>query len=302
MPLLLMIRQIRIRACAGGLCLGLTVLAASAHAQSTPTVQLVEKPFDQLSNTELSANGKLAMAINPSKWKHAETPNFELHYRRVTEAQKVAREVEYNLGCVAKALGAELNSCGRRSHVFVFEDEGEWHAFLPKTNAQPWASSFASRDDLYLNIRATKGGNTFDSETLAHETTHAVVARLYPARSWPRWLNEGFAEYMSGASVAARKHQPVVRHQGALKAANLSLDELVSSTDYPSDEESVHQFYQSSEKLVRFLMNELPRERFPKFIDAVIDGKTFEVALLDVYGDEFKDMDSFRRKYSRFTK
>ena len=48
------------------------------------------------------------------------------------------------------------------------------------------------RDDLFLDVRAAQGG--FDSQTLAHETTHAIVARIYGGRRWPLWLNEGFAE------------------------------------------------------------------------------------------------------------
>jgi hypothetical protein len=37
--------------------------------------------------------------------------------------------------------------------------------------------SFARRDELFLNIHGT--GNGFDSRTPAHETTHAVVARIF---------------------------------------------------------------------------------------------------------------------------
>jgi hypothetical protein len=40
--------------------------------------------------------------------------------------------------------------------------------------------SLALGDELFLNVREQTGA--FDSETVAHETTHAVVARIYGRR------------------------------------------------------------------------------------------------------------------------
>lgn len=265
-------------------------------------IRLVEKRFAQLSNTELSPFGKIALGIDPAKWKHAETENFIIHYRRVTEAQKVVREIEYDLWFVARTLGATRDRYARRSHVFVFEDEEEWKAFLGQTQAPTWAGSFARGDELFLNIRRTEAGGRFDSVTLAHETTHAVVARIYPGRPWPVWLNEGFAEYMGGASVAARKSQSVKRHQQTLQFAEMSLDQLMALTAYPPNELLVAQLYQSSEKLVRFLFNELPPERFPRFVESILAGKNLSAALLEVYGDRIRDYDTFKRRYERFSK
>jgi hypothetical protein len=275
-------------------------------AQGTPPpreVKLVEKPFAALSDQEPHENGKLALGIAPEKWKHAETENFILHYRRVTEAQKVAREVEYSLWYVATQLGATRDRYSRRSHVFVFEDDEEWKKFkgLLGPGGLAWAASFAIGDQLFLNVRGSNGGG-FESQTLAHETTHAVIARLFPRQRWPLWLNEGFAEYMGGASVAARKGQTTKRHQRTLRAAELPLAQLESTTTYPMDPVEIGQLYQSSEKLVRFLMNEFPQDRFVRFIDAVLSGKSIEKAALEIYADKVKDWETFLRRYERFTK
>ncbi len=266
-------------------------------------VKLVEKPWEALSDKEPRDKGKLALGIAPEKWKHAETDNFILHYRRATEAQKVAREVEYNLWHVATALGATKDRYSRRSHVFIFEDDEEWKKFkgLLGPNGLTWAASFAVGDELFLNVRGSNGGG-FESQTLAHETTHAVVARLFRGRRWPLWLNEGFAEYMSGASVAARKGQSAKRFQRALGGAEMPLGTLESMTSYPESELEIGQLYQTSEKFVRFLMNEFPKDRFVKFIDAVLDGKSMQVAVLEIYLDKVKDWDAFLRRYERFTK
>ncbi|MES2569426.1 MAG: hypothetical protein V4710_05150 [Verrucomicrobiota bacterium] len=283
---------------------GSSLLRPAAPLNPPPPreVPLVEKKFEALADQKVSEDGQKALGIDPAKWKHAETPNFILHYRRATEAQKVAREVEFNLWHVATALGATKERYQRRSHVYIFEDEQEWKQFLSLSGAPPWSISFAMGDELFLNVRREGGGSSFDSATLAHETSHAVVARIFPGERWPLWLNEGFAEYMGGASVAARKGQTIKRFQKNLQQAEMPLATLESLTEYPSDQARIGQLYQTSEKFIRFLMNELPKERIVPFIDAVVAGKGMRGALLQVYGDQFKDWPAFEKRYERFTK
>ena len=261
---------------------------------------LVEQKWETLSNKNLRKEGEAALAIDPGKWKHAETDHFVLHYRRVTEAQKVAREVEYDLWFIAKTLDAKKEQYQRKSHVFVFEDDEEWHVFLGKVQMPAWIASFAYGDELFLNVRKTQETGRFDSKTLAHETTHAVVARLYPDQRWPLWLAEGWAEYMGGASVAARKGQSVKRHQTQLRFAAMPLETMERLTSYPADEILVAQLYQTSEKLVRYLMAELPKERILRFIEAALAGKSLQTCVLEVYGDQFKDWADFRKKFELF--
>ena len=102
---------------------------------------------------------------------------FNVLASRATEAQRVVREIEYNLWFVAKALGAGKERYAKKSHVYIFEGEGEWKSFLSESETPPWSGSFAYGDNLFLHVGGP--GEGFDSHTLAHETTHAVVARLY---------------------------------------------------------------------------------------------------------------------------
>ena len=261
---------------------------------------LVEKKAEQLSSQVTSPMGLKAMAINPPDWKHAETEHFIIHYRRVTEAQRAIREIEYTLWFVAKSLGATKEQYAKKSHVYVFKDEKEWKAFLSQTSNPSWSASFAHRDELFLHIGGAAEG--FNSHILAHETTHAVVARLYPRQRWPLWLNEGFAEYMGSASMAARNSLYTKGAQGALSKASLPLAKLVAVEEYPTDRNAVDRLYESSEKVVRFLMNNFPKDRFPRFIDLIVVGDTFENAVMKIYGDRVKDYPSFTKQYERFVK
>jgi hypothetical protein len=278
-----------------------TLFGATKPDEGPRDTPLVEKKWEELSNRDLGKDGKTAISIQPEKWKHAETDNFILHYRRVTEAQKVAREVEYDLWFVAKTLRATKDRYQRKSHVFVFKDEDEWRIFLSQTAAPPWAASFAYGDELFLNVRGMDTG-IFNSNTLAHETTHAVVARLFPNKRWPLWLNEGWAEYMGGASVAARKGQTVKAFQSRLHMADLPLSTMEGMKQYPDDPVQVAQLYQTAEKLVRFLMDQMPRERITQFIDAELNGKSLEASVTEIYGDKIKDWADFQKRYERFAK
>ena len=263
----------------------------------------MEKPFDQLSDQKIDDLGRKALAIRPEDWKSAETEHFILHYRRVTEAQKVAREVEYDMWFSATTLGARKEQYAGKSHVFIFQDQNEWADFLAQTMMPSWVGSFVRNGQLYLNVRNTEPGEpAFDSRTLAHETTHAVIARLYPGRQWPLWLNEGLAEYMGAASVAARKNQPIKRHEHTLTFAAMSLDDLQQMRRYPDDPVQVAELYETSEKLVRFLMTELPKERFTRFIDAVLGGDSLQQALMAIYPDKLASYDDFLNEFAKFNK
>lgn len=288
------------------LCASVLVIASAAWAADVPPpreVHLEEKQWEQLSNRDLDPMGQKALAFSPGKWRHAETGNFILHYRRVTEAQKVAREIEYDLWFVAHTLGATKDQYTKKSHVFIFQDEKEWSQFVADvadSGVESWSASFAHGDELFLHVGGI--GEPFDSQMLAHETTHAVVARLYPNKYWPLWMNEGFAEYEGYASVAARKGQWLKGYERDLPEADLPLDELLAMKQYPAEREKVTELYQTGEKLIRFLMTDFPKDRIAKFVDVILNGGTLETAVTQIYGDQVPDFATFKSRFAHFRK
>ena len=131
---------------------------------------------------------------------------------------------------------------------------------------------------------------------------HAVVARIYSGRRWPLWLSEGFAEYMGEASVAARHWRPPKSAQRKLHFAQMSVAELIATARYPEDLDAIARLYDTSAKFVRYLFNKYPRELFPKFVDRMIEGEPATTALVEVYGNEFRDMAEFEKRFARFTR
>ncbi|MEO6872085.1 MAG: hypothetical protein ABI233_07680 [Chthoniobacterales bacterium] len=276
-----------------------------ARPTSTPTstpppydFPLGQETWEQLSNREISREGQAALALRPQQWYHGETENFVFHYRNLSDALQVARAIEFDLWYVAQSLGAPKSAYTRESHIFVFADEQEWQKFLAETNEPKWTHSFAFHDELFLNVH----GSGFDSQTLAHETTHAVVSRIYGSKRWPLWLNEGFAEYMGEASVAARHSQVPSQNQHNLAHAKMTVAKLFAPARYPVGDEAVAQLYDTSSKFVRYLYKKYPKELFPKFVDHLLNGEEIGTALQETYGNEFRDMNEFEKNFSRFTR
>ncbi len=263
-------------------------------------VPLRQEAWEALPNREISPAGQQGLAFQPRQWRHGETDHFILHYRSMSDALQVAREIEFDLWYVANSLGARPEQFARKSHVYIFRDEKEWQKFLVETRAPEWVHSFALRDDLFLDLRAAEGG--FDSHTLAHETTHAIVSRIYGSRRWPLWLSEGFAEYMGGASVAARGSRSLRSNQRKLQFAEMTVADLFATERYPEAPLGVARLYDTSVKLVRYLFNKYPPELFPKFVDLVVDGRPPAEALREIYGKEFSDLAEFEKSFSRFTR
>jgi hypothetical protein len=277
----------------------LLVVLLHAATGRADVISLEQKPPAALSDQQLNLNGKIALGIRPAAWLHGESAHFILHYRRITEAKRVAPEIEYDLAFVAKTLGAGPERYARKSHVFIFEDEKDWQAFLTQTSSPSWFASFAVGDELFLNVRDGRTG-IFNSQALAHETTHAVVARLYPGRPWPLWLSEGFAEQMSGLSVGARMGQYNPRLMRRFSAADLPIEQLTSLTIYPGNPDAIAQLYQSGERLVRFLMFQQPPDRFPRLVELLLNGESLPTAIPKIYGDRFPNYAVFTRRYELF--
>ena len=280
-------------------CLVVSALVPSGWAD---TIQFEQKAWDALANHDVGDEGNIALGIRPQAWLHGETPNWIIHFRRITEAKRVALEIDFHIGFVAKNLGAKPDQLAHKANVFVFEDDKDWKEFMSKVTAvssvSPWAASFAHGEDLFLNVRNGTTG-TFDSQTLAHETTHAVVARIFPGKRCPLWLNEGFAEEMSGRSVGARMGQYNQRLLQRFQTATLSPDQLVAMQQYPMELTAVSQLYQSSEKLVRFLITDGGVDRFPKFFEEMVNGGNFAEVVPKIYQDKYATYDAFKQKFAR---
>ncbi len=102
--------------------------------------------------------------------------------------------------------------------------------------------------------------------TLPHELTHLVLSEHFGENPIPLWLTEGLAQQME--SVPAEYFDKVVT--GALNSGGkgyVPLALVLSIDRYPESPAEKYLFYRESASFTRFLLQNMPRERFFKLLD-----------------------------------
>ena len=140
-----------------------------------------QERWEQLADHAISPAGEQALALRPEQWRHGETGNFIIHYRGLSDALQIAREIEFDLWYVAQSLGATPEQYARKSHVYVFQDEKEWQNFLSETHAPGWVHSFAMRDDLSAGCKAV--------------SIRAPLRTRRRTRLWPGFMGIGVGRF-----------------------------------------------------------------------------------------------------------
>ena len=138
----------------------------------------------------------------------------------------------------------------------------------------------------------------FADNSLGHEIAHLILFRLYQ-RPLPRWLDEGFAEYVSRVARAsyqrARNYNARARSQSIPADRLIPLSRLTTLADYPASGE-IDLFYRESERLVRFLVGVDP-VAFRALLDAVARGESFDNALSRYYSGRFFDVAALEKEF-----
>jgi hypothetical protein len=267
----------------------LTPLSSASSSRDS----FVEKPWDKLSDTELSDWGKLALEINAAKWKHGETEHFVVHFFR--NGEMIARRSEKFYGEIREFFGNRKDSReGRKSHIFAFYESADWGKFKADDKVslgKNFAGVTRGNEFLYMPVN---GDKQFDSrgKVQAHEMTHLVFNRFFTGRP-PLWLNEGVAEYFGLKKTSDAT--TFRRHAGY--PAPFGVEKLFTMKKYPEKENDIHSFYAECAIVVDFLTLTADRRALlPKFIDAMIAADDVDEAL-KMYG--FKTRADFLKAYER---
>jgi hypothetical protein len=127
---------------------------------------------------------------------------------------------------------------------------------------------FAIQEGDEIRLRAPEDPLAL-SFRLAHETSHWLVARQYPARP-PLWLDEGLAQVVgaTAAAAAARtQSQQLLRPiPNELETSAYTLEELTALTTYPRRKQQIAAFYWQAEALTRALRKRLGKEAFADYL------------------------------------
>jgi hypothetical protein len=263
------------------------------------TGALTEVPLSQLSDPGNTVLGLAALAVRPGEWKHAETPHFILHFFHNFVAAQASTELEYYYKIIAAELHQDTSTWERKSHVYIFENDDDWHVFQKSAQLDPWTGGIHSEGNLYI-IR--NPAFKFEGRSLGHETAHLVLYRFFGA-AIPLWLNEGYAENSSirfYAGLERERGYDARPHSAVLTASNyIPVATLTSAVTYPEDVVQVSIFYQESEKLVAFLRAQ-DGEGFITFLDALSHGSRLETALTKGFGARFMSVDDLDHQFADY--
>ncbi len=111
---------------------------------------LTEVPLSELSEPDNSLLGQAALAVRPGEWKHAETPHFIMHFFHNFVAAQAAGELEYYYHAISTELHQDTSTWERKSHVYIFENADDWHAFQGKAQLDPWTGGIHSEGNLFI--------------------------------------------------------------------------------------------------------------------------------------------------------
>ncbi len=272
-----------------------------AAAPQAPDAPLVQKTFAQLSERSVSRIGQRALAMTSVNWEHSESEHFIFHTEAGFSTPQLANAAEQYYAAIKSDLGITEDSFERKSHIYVFLNEPAWRQFATSVNVEGWTGGFCTGRELFFQTRAHF---RFQGTTLAHEMTHLALYR-FVGGDIPLWLNEGFAEFESTRLVRNYLKRRSYRESNLSPPVApddyVPLDALTGAVDYPSGTEQVKAFYAESQRLVTLLYDQgggMPR--LLQFMKRQSDGLNFETAAREVYSAQFRDSESFEKKFSAF--
>lgn len=144
-------------------------------------------------------------------------------------------------------------------------------------------------------------------QVLFHEYVHHFVMQFSPF-DYPKWFNEGFAEYMGAFRYEDEKAlvgMVVLERVGTLRSAKwLKMEALISSNRWFSDEvikkRAVGMFYAQSWFLVHYLQSKPERRgQLQDYIRLMNEGVPYEEAFKKSFQISFKDLENELLAYGK---
>lgn len=284
----------------------LGLLVSGAHAASVDDTVLFDRnvirEWESAEYPVKSQRGKQALAIKTDQWQHLQSSHFILHFFHKGVAVRTAQEAEFYLGKLRETLDWTIEH-KVRSHIFIFENEEDWKAFTKTSTIDPWTGGFFDGLDLYY-WRKTGMGVLHSDRTLPHEIAHRIMFEKYPRASLPLALHEGYAEYearkLSFRYLRVRGYDVRVISKRVPQEQFIPAEKLVAMTTYPAKKEEIEAFYDLSERLVHFLVEQHGMAKFRELLDRVARAETFQLALLKVYPRDYPSLYQFEREFQKY--
>ena len=284
----------------------------------------------------LESEGRSALALlDPKKKTEASTPRFVV--RTDADEPRVATVIANNLEAIFNVLaaellpGVELQPEPFKVLVFAYRSRDQYNALA---STLPWGEGTSGYYSGVGLIAFSLDQPTSDEvlSILLHEATHAFLDRhiLRPGVALPRWLGEGFAEYVGNSAIQKGRLKPgkTFVHKYAFvgdgvgsfrTGAGFNLDEartalrkgkglglrelLEASPEIFYGERSRRLYYASAWLLVHYLRDGSPESagtRFPQLLLYLAEGYPQLAAFRATYGPVAAADDDFHRYVKEF--
>ena len=246
--------------------------------------------------------------------------------------QALAQNLEATFSVLHDLLGEAIAPQPEpyRVVVFMFATRAAYGRFVSQVHGLEWAAGFYHPVGL-LAFHMEMPSNEDLLSVMLHEATHAYLDRYIakPGVYFPRWLNEGFAEYVGNSQIKKRQLVPGRTRRTAIynspwgavmasSSAQFSLEELKRAIRQEKGlslqrvlDATVTEFYGAARGmyyttawlLVHFLRHAQDGwaiEKFPNLVLYVAEGYPALDAFREVYGEPTQFEESFRRYILKF--
>lgn len=193
---------------------------------------------------------------------------------------------------VRQELTARLGQAVLRNvHVRIARTSGEMATLAPEGAPYPRYASGVAYSEIglvLLTLAPNVPSSLYDvGEVFRHELAHVALEDATGGASRvPHWFNEGLAVHLSGESSLVRLR---TLSTATLAGRLVPLGRL--ERGFPADATAAELAYAESADVVRFLLRQQDRERFPALIARIRDGQPFVAALRDAYGLDLSSLE-----------
>lgn len=250
--------------------------------------------FEELSDKDISPDGRAALSFDRERWRHSETEHFVYHFIDVKAADTVLVHAEIYYKWIKDFFGITEDAWAKKNHIFIFTDRSMWDAFLDRMNSARHPNAYTSGWELFIYRSPHWISSRF---SLSHEITHVIAFRFLEGPI-PLFLNEGFSSFVASQLIKMQLGQEDYEHRPLSPLANADYIPLAEITEMASYPENVEIFYREGEWFVRFLAFTYGREKFYEFLRASAAGEDLKRAIERIYGDDLDKMEEAFKAYA----
>ena len=304
---------------------------ASAEMQRSRILSLPPEQFAALLNAQAAAASRL---LDPQYSKRASTDRFVVHTdaKDPTVATAIGNNLESIFNVLAHELlpGIQLESSAFKTQVFVYSSQQSYLSLISEMPQYEWSAGFYSPAGI-IAFHLQQPTDDAVLSLMLHEATHAFLDRHVTRKgiALPRWLGEGFADYVGNSEIKKGRLLPGNMRSRVLemrldgianvgtagasmldevkrslrKGRGLGVPELLEAPREIFYGEHRRLFYDSAWLLVHYLregQESWDTDQFPQLLLYLAEGYPPEAAFRWIYGDLETADQQFREYVKRF--